>query len=86
MKFNTKDTYILFFILVFIAEGIAYFRLNELEKVTKQLIDANHTLYEIYRIDRRLNALDELEQDVGDFLKGSLEEEIYPIYPKKKGT
>ena len=86
MKFNTKDIYVFFFILVFIVEGITYFRLNEIEKVTKQLIDANHTLYEIYRIDRQLNALDEMEQDVGDFLKGTAEEDIYPIYPKKKGA
>ena len=86
MKFNTKDIYIFFFILVFIVEGIAYFRLNEIEKVTKQLIDANHTLYEIYRIDRQLNALDQLEQDATDFLKGRMDDDVYPIYPKKKGS
>jgi len=74
MKINTKDIYIFFFMLVFIVEGITYFRLNQLEKVTNKLIDANAAFYEIYRIERQLNKFD------------ILEEELYPIYPRKRGN
>jgi hypothetical protein len=81
MKFNTKDTLTFLFIFIFIIEGIAHYRLNQLEKVTKQLIEANHALYELYRVDRQLNALEQIERDVGGFLEGTINGEIYP---KKK--
>ena len=79
MKFNDKDIILCFFILIFLAEGVAYFRLNKLEKITDELTKATSGLYEIYRLDRQLDALDEIrsERDISI-------EDLGPIYPLPK--
>ena len=79
MKFNDKDIILCFFILVFLAEGVAYFRLNKLEKITDELTQATSGLYEIYRLDRQLDALDEIRNPRGGSIEG-----LGPIYPLPK--
>ena len=58
MKLNDKDLIICFFILVFLAQGVGYFRLNKLDKITQELTIATTGLYEVYRLDRQLDQLD----------------------------
>jgi hypothetical protein len=76
MKFNYKDIILCFFILVFLAEGVAYFRLNKLEKATHNLEAATSGLYEIYTLDRRLNELEDLKNN--EIQEGG---GLFPIYP-----
>ena len=79
MKFNDKDIILCFFILIFLAEGISYFRLNKLEKITDELTQATSGLYEIYKLDRQLDALDDIRDQRGSSIEG-----LGPVYPLPK--